>query len=80
MVDMHIHTIYSDGDKTIEEVLKKCEEKKLQYISITDHNTCKGYEDEIIKNYNIFRGKIVMGGERKTTLFSRIAFGINRLR
>lgn len=47
MVDMHIHTIYSDGDKTIEEVLKKCEEKKLEYISITDHNTCKGYNDEL---------------------------------
>ena len=50
MVDMHIHTIYSDGDKTIEEVLKKCEEKKLEYISITDHNTCKGYNDEFLKN------------------------------
>lgn len=29
MVDMHMHTLYSDGDKTLEEVLKKCEEKKL---------------------------------------------------
>lgn len=54
MVDMHIHTIYSDGDKTIEEVLKKCEEKKLEYISITDHNTCKGYNDEFLKNNTIF--------------------------
>ena len=32
MVDMHIHTLYSDGDKSIEEVLKKCEDKKLDYI------------------------------------------------
>ena len=37
MVDMHIHTVYSDGDKTVEEVLKMCEKKKLEYISITDH-------------------------------------------
>ena len=50
MVDMHIHTVYSDGDKTINEVLKKCEEKKLEYISITDHNICKSYEDELLKN------------------------------
>ena len=28
--------------KIRKEVLKKCEEKKLEYISITDHNTCKG--------------------------------------
>ena len=71
MVDMHIHTIYSDGDKTIEEVLKKCEEKKLEYISITDHNTCKGYNDEFLKNNTIFSGKIVMGAEMNATLDNR---------
>ena len=36
MIDLHMHTIYSDGDKTVEEVLKMCENKKLEYISITD--------------------------------------------
>jgi len=49
MIDLHMHTIYSDGDKTVEEVLKMCEERKLEYISITDHDTCKQYEDEAIK-------------------------------
>ena len=68
MVDMHIHTVYSDGDKTIKEVLEKCEEKKLEYISITDHNTCKAYEDELVKNNNIFSGKIIMGAEMNATL------------
>ena len=24
MIDIHMHTIYSDGDKTVEEVLKMC--------------------------------------------------------
>ena len=60
MIDMHIHTTYSDGDKTLEEVLKMCEEKKLEYISITDHNTCKGYEDKAMYK-NIFSGKIIKG-------------------
>lgn len=27
MIDLHIHTIYSDGDKTVEDVLRMCEEK-----------------------------------------------------
>ena len=36
MIDLHIHTVYSDGTQTVEEVLKMCEEKKLEYISITD--------------------------------------------
>lgn len=67
MVDMHIHTKYSDGDKTLEEVLKLCEEKKLDYISITDHNTCKVYNDKIIKDNKIYTGKIVVGAELNAT-------------
>lgn len=27
IIDLHIHTMYSDGDKTLEEILKMCEEK-----------------------------------------------------
>lgn len=49
MVDMHMHTLYSDGDKTVETVLRMCEEKKLEYISITDHNTTKQYGDEALE-------------------------------
>lgn len=62
MVDMHIHTLYSDGDKSLEEVLQKCEMKQLEYISITDHNTIKAYEDKALKQ-NVFSGKIIMGVE-----------------
>ncbi len=63
MIDMHMHTIYSDGDKTVEELLKMCEERKLEYISITDHDTCRQYQDETLKNNNIFSGKIIKGTE-----------------
>lgn len=44
--------MYSDGDKTIAEILKLCEDKKLEYISITIYNTCAKYEDEYIKSNN----------------------------
>ncbi|MFR3875353.1 MAG: PHP domain-containing protein [Clostridia bacterium] len=67
MIDLHMHTMYSDGDKTIAEILKLCEDKKLEYISITDHNTCAEYEDEYIKNNNIFCGKIIKGVEMNAT-------------
>ena len=67
MVDMHIHTTYSDGTKTVEEVLTRCEEKKLEYISITDHNTCKQYKDKSL-NKGIFTGKIIKGAEMNATL------------
>ena len=63
MIDLHMHTIYSDGDKTVEEILKMCENKKLEYISITDHDTCKQYNDVALKNNHIFSGKIIIGSE-----------------
>ena len=68
MVDLHMHTIYSDGDRTIDEILKLCEEKKLEYISITDHNTCKAYYDQSLKNNKIFKGKIIKGVEMNATI------------
>ena len=63
MVDMHMHTTYSDGTSTLEEVLKICEEKKLDYISLTDHNTCKEYDDKAFLNNKTFSGKIIKGVE-----------------
>ena len=33
MIDLHIHTTYSDGDKNVAEILKMCESKKIEYIS-----------------------------------------------
>lgn len=67
MVDMHMHTVCSDGTKTVEKILKICEEKKLEYISITDHNTCKQYEDDAYLNNNIFSGIIIKGAEMNAT-------------
>lgn len=40
-----------------------CEEKHIEYISLTDHDTCKQYQDEILKNNTIFSGKIIKGSE-----------------
>lgn len=63
MVDMHLHTLYSDGDKTVEELLKMCEERQLKYISITDHDTCEQYNDIALNPNKIFTGKIIIGTE-----------------
>ena len=67
MIDLHMHTTNSDGSDTPEELLKKCEELKLDYISITDHDTCASY-DEIKENNldNLFTGKIITGCELTT--------------
>ena len=63
MIDLHIHTQYSDGDKTVKEILEMCEKMKLKYISITDHNTCRQYQDKDLMENTIFNGKIIKGTE-----------------
>ena len=45
MIDLHCHSIYSDGDCEPNELLKKAEELRLTYFSITDHNNCFAYEN-----------------------------------
>lgn len=41
-VDMHIHTCYSDGDTTPDEIIKKAKEEGVKIIAITDHDTILG--------------------------------------
>lgn len=66
MIDLHIHTTYSDGTATLEELLLECEKKKLEVISITDHNTMISYK-ELIKLRNLFTGRIIKGIEISTS-------------
>ncbi len=40
--DLHIHSSYSDGTETIEEIIAHAKEGKLKTISITDHDTVEG--------------------------------------
>ena len=66
MIDLHIHTSYSDGADSLIEILKKSEKKGLKYISITDHDNCKAYgELANLKIEDYYNGKIVSGIEIK---------------
>lgn len=53
--DLHTHTTASDGAYTPEDLLKYARKKGLQTISITDHDTIKGYLEavEIAEKYGI---------------------------
>ena len=67
MIDLHMHTTYSDGTESCTTVLKKCQEKKLNYISITDHNTALAYKElEKLDVKSLFTGKIIPGIELNT--------------
>ena len=67
MIDLHMHTSYSDGTDSLTEILQNCEKKKLSVISITDHNNCDAYfEMEKLKISDYFSGKIIAGIELNT--------------
>lgn len=64
MLDLHIHTSNSDGKFDTISILKKAEELKLNYISITDHNMITAYEQ--LNNIDIkkyYSGRIITGTE-----------------
>ena len=67
MIDLHMHTLHSDGTDTVEELLINAENHGLEIISITDHDSVDSYkilEDEKIRK--LFSGKIIIGAELKT--------------
>lgn len=69
MIDLHSHTINSDGTWTTKEILKKAEKIGLEVFSITDYDTVKSYV-EIEKNkelQSIYKGKLIRGVELNCT-------------
>ena len=64
MVDLHTHTNYSDGDSTLEQLLKEAEDNCVTILSITDHDTVNAHKKLKEFDYSkIYTGKIIAGGE-----------------
>lgn len=64
MIDLHTHSIYSDGTMTPIEILKEAEKKKVSILSITDHDSVGAYkslEKENISKY--YSGHLIVGAE-----------------
>lgn len=45
MIDLHVHSNYSDGTNTPEELLQIAEQSGITALALTDHNTVKGVPD-----------------------------------
>ena len=37
-IDLHVHTLYSDGASSIEDVVRQAESNELEAMAITDHH------------------------------------------
>lgn len=55
MIDLHQHTLLSDGTDSVEELIKKNKKKGMQVISITDHDNIESVASlkNLSKKYNI---------------------------
>ena len=61
LIDMHVHTNYSDGDFSPEEIIKLAKENNIGILGITDHDTLDGVK--AINNKQFKDIKIVKGIE-----------------
>lgn len=49
-VDLHIHSVFSDGKLEVNEIVEQAKQKGLKHIAISDHNTLNAYlETDVLK-------------------------------
>lgn len=50
LIDLHLHTCYSDGELTPDELIKLAQKSKIKVIAITDHDTILGLKNITYKS------------------------------
>lgn len=53
IVNLHIHSTYSDGKGNFNSLIQQASEKGYKYIAISDHNTFNGYLENNVPDYVI---------------------------
>lgn len=82
MIDLHVHTVNSDGDFTTLETLVEAEKQGIEILSITDHNNINAYEDlKKLPVNKLYKGMIIPGTElefaKDGRLFDMLGYGMN---
>lgn len=62
LIDLHIHSNYSDGDRTPRQILSLAKNIQAKTISITDHDTIYGIKSLTNKTVDIIDGITVISG------------------
>lgn len=66
--DLHIHTHFSDGTNTPEEILHLAKKNNLSGLSITDHDTMAAYSDKLFELAKDLDLKLISGVEVSSEL------------
>lgn len=70
MIDLHTHTIYSDGADSVETVFQGAQTLGLSYLSITDHNSVGAYRDPAMSNCKKFYCGTLLRGIEITCMYA----------
>ena len=72
--ELHCHTVHSDGDFTVKELIETAKERGLKGICLTDHNTYSGREEASEE-----KDLVILQGIEWTTYFGHmLVLGANR--
>ena len=66
LIDLHIHTVCSDGVLTPKEVIDEALANKVSTIAICDHDTIEAYNEELFEYAKEKNIKLILGVEIST--------------
>ena len=75
-IDLHVHTVYSDGHGTVEKVLETAAQKGIDGLAITDHDTLEGYYRAKARGSGLL---VLPGFEVETDAGHVLVLGLERL-
>ncbi len=78
MIDLHIHSIYSDGTYSISEIVELCNKNGIDTISICDHNTISGLEDLEKEKIYFINGVEFYGLRKNTKQFHLLGYDFDK--
>ena len=77
LVNLHVHTCFSDGKLTPEVMIEQAKQKGLNFISITDHNTVDAYLNSDISAEEIVIPGIEFDCWHKGIYMHMLGYGID---
>ena len=64
-IDLHCHSLYSDGNYSVDELVKLAKKEDVGFLSITDHDNIKSTCD--IKKYSLDQDIMLVNGIELST-------------
>lgn len=74
--ELHTHSLHSDGQCSVAEIVARARDRDLDFICLTDHNTISGWSDIAAAQADDL---LIIPGEEMTTYYGHaVALGIDR--